>query len=112
MPNKILARSVKKKGASAPKKQISKTKQGVDTAAKMRSKIQNLKNDEEIHSASEDEEQEKQFKGAITEDIAVVDPFFDNENADEKRLRMTKKLIKTLGEEQKNEDKEDFFSGL
>ena len=115
MPNKILSRSVKKKGPSAPNKQISKTKQGVDTAKKMREKIQKMKkDDEEVHSdASDDlEVQEKQFKGAITEDLANADPFFDNENADEKRLRMTKKLIKTLGEEQKNEEKEDFFSGL
>lgn len=80
----------------------------------MREKIQKMKKDEEIHSdASDDlEVQEKQFKGAITEDLVTNDPFFENENADEKRLRMTKKLIKELGEEEKNEDKEDFFTSL
>ena len=69
-----------------------------------------MKDDEDIASVSEDEVQEKQFKGAVTEDLN--DPFFETENADEKRLRMTKKLIKNLGEETKEEDKEDFFTSL
>jgi hypothetical protein len=74
-----------------------------------------MKKDEDIASASDEyeEEQEKKFNGAVTEDLVPNDPFFENENADEKRLRMTKKLIKNLGEEQKNQDeKEDFFTSL
>lgn len=115
MPNKIISRSVnaKKLGGSKPK-QIQKNKQGVETAAKMREKIQKMQKDEEVVSDASDfvQEQEKKFKGAVTEDLVPNDPFFENENADEKRLRMTKKLIKELGEEQKNEEKEDFFAGL
>ena len=111
MPNKIISRSVKPKKFVKKEKQISKTKQGVDTAAKMREKISKMKEDEDIASVSEDEVQEKQLKGAVTGDLNE-DPFFDKENADEKRLRMTKKLIKNLGEEQKNEEKEDFFASL
>jgi len=49
----------------------------------------------------------------------VEDPFFasgqepeENETAEEKRLRMTKKLIKQLDEEQKDQEKEDFFMNL
>jgi hypothetical protein len=42
------------------------------------------------------------------------DPFFEGENenetGEEKRLKMTKKLIKELGEETKNND--DFFYNL
>jgi len=48
----------------------------------------------------------------------VDDPFFagqeldENETAEEKRLRMTKKLIKQLDEEQKDTEKDDFFMNL
>lgn len=82
------------------------------------------KEDEEVasgDSASEhlnyDSQDEKKGKdGAITE--VDKDPFFagkdedDNENADERRLKMTKKLIKELGEESKDKEKEDFFMNL
>ena len=56
MPNKIISRSVKPKKFVKKVKQISKTKQGVDTAAKMREKISKMKEDEDIASVSEDEE--------------------------------------------------------
>ena len=52
--------------------------------------------------------------GAVTEDIVRGNPFFagedENETPEEKRLRMTKKLINDLGEETKNND--DFFMNL
>lgn len=54
----------------------------------------------------------------MTEDF-VSDPFFasgqeldEHETAEEKRLRMTKKLIKQLDEEQKDQEKDDFFMNL
>mmetsp|Transcript_19417 Transcript_19417/g.29828 ORF Transcript_19417/g.29828 Transcript_19417/m.29828 type:complete len:194 (+) Transcript_19417:109-690(+) len=43
------------------------------------------------------------------------DPFFqgdEGENEDERRLRMTKKLIQTVGEESKEKEKQDFFLNL
>jgi hypothetical protein len=50
----------------------------------------------------------------VTSDLVQADPFFnkneETETAEEKRLRMTKKLIKELGEETKTND--DFFLGL
>ena len=71
--------------------------------------------------ADSDEEQQRRGKlrkdGAITADL-VDDPFFagqeldENETAEEKRLRMTKKLIKQLDEEQKDTEKDDFFMNL
>jgi len=53
--------------------------------------------------------------GAISADMIHGDAFFqaeddENESPDEKRLRMTKALIKELGEETK--EKENFFHGL
>jgi len=54
--------------------------------------------------------------GAVTRDMIAGDAFFgagaddENETAEEKRLRMTKKLIAELGEETKKND--DFFFNL
>jgi hypothetical protein len=52
--------------------------------------------------------------GAVTQDMVDGDDFFatkdENETAEEKRLRMTKKIIADLGEETKNN--EDFFFNL
>ena len=75
------------------------------------------KEDEEIDSGSDGEdlffeanEQKKQHNGAITAEIAN-DAFFENETAEEKRLKMTKALLKELGEEKK-EERDDFFVNL
>ena len=91
--------------------------------------MKSSKNDDEIDSDRADEAawpdsdgDHKRGKvrqgGAITADL-VADPFFAgdqaedvNETAEEKRLRMSKKLIAQLDEEQKDEDKEDFFMNL
>lgn len=81
------------------------------------------KEDEDIASGDsadewaelEDQNGKTRGDGAI-EDVDK-DPFFagdedDNENADERRLKLTKKLIKELGEETKDKEKEDFFVNL
>ena len=128
---KILARSVKnpKKGAKTKlgKKQISKTKQGLETAKRMKDKIGDIKKakksepiDEDIESNEDSEGENLNIKkvktnGAISADMIKGDNFFAqdneiNETIDEKKLRMTKALIKELGEETK--DKEDFFHQL
>ena len=75
-----------------------------------------MKDDEDIESVSDEEEMffdanKKQAQtGAITDDIAN-DAFFENETAEEKRLKMTKALLKELGEEKK-EERDDFFMNL
>lgn len=46
----------------------------------------------------------------IKDDAFFAQEAIANETVDEKRLRMTKKLIKELGEE--THDKEDFFHQL
>ena len=58
-------------------------------------------------------EKKAKANGAISADMIHGDAFFggdENESPDEKRLRMTKALIKELGEETK--EKENFFHGL
>ena len=105
------------------KKQIQKTNQGVDTANRMKKKISEMKaskkKDEDIESNEDSYEDEVEKKpkanGAISADMIHGDAFFqgdedENESPDEKRLRMTKALIKELGEETK--EKENFFHGL
>ena len=140
--NKLLVRSAQKqknakKGALVKRgsKQISKTNQGEDVAKRMREKMTKMKvskKADEIDSdradgegeawMDSDDEQKRQSKlrqgGAVTADL-VDDPFFasgqeldENETAEEKRLRMTKKLIQQLGEEQKDQEKDDFFMNL
>ena len=83
------------------------------------------KEDEEIVSAGDSEELGEDYidsknklreGGAISQDL-INDPFFaqqdaENETAEEKRLRMTKKLIRKLDEEQGSKEKEDFFHNL
>jgi hypothetical protein len=121
--SKILARSVKKAKKPLGKKQIQKTNQGVDTANRMKKKISEMKaskkKDEDIESNEDSYEDEVEKKpktaGAISADMVHGDAFFqgdedENESPDEKRLRMTKALIKELGEETK--EKENFFHGL
>jgi hypothetical protein len=73
--------------------------------------------DEDIESESDNDElffeaneKTKQKNGAISADIAN-DAFFDNETPEEKRLRMTKALLRELGEEKK-EERDDFFVNL
>ena len=75
------------------------------------------RDDEEIESGSDGEdmffeanEQKKQQNGAISADLAN-DAFFENETAEEKRLKMNKALLKELGEEKKDE-RDDFFVNL
>ena len=93
----------------------------------MKDKINDMKKaskkdllDEDIESNEDSEGENLNMKklktnGAISADMIKGDGFFAQENdvnetTDEKRLRMTKALIKELGEETK--DKEDFFHQL
>jgi len=88
----------------------------------MRTKIAQSKGKQDLDIVSDDgsigEERVKdnlKKDGAVTRDMIQGDPFFatgedENETAEEKRLKMTKKLIKDLGEESKNND--DFFFNL
>jgi ribosomal RNA-processing protein 9 len=114
---------LKKAKKPLAKKQIQKTNQGVDTANRMKKKISEMKaskkKDEDIESNEDSYEDEAEKKpktaGAISADMIRGDAFFqgdedENESPDEKRLRMTKALIKELGEETK--EKENFFHGL
>lgn len=97
-------------------KQISKpkTKAGLDTAKRMRDKIKSTQQESEEESDLEFKAKSALRKdGAVTSDLVHQDPFFnqdETETAEEKRLRITKKLIKELGEETKTND--DFFMGL
>ena len=84
--------------------------------------MRSQKEDEEIASVDSEDvseshpNQNQNQNGAISQ--IDKDPFFakdqddENENADERRLKLTKKLIKELGEETKDKEKEDFFINL
>jgi len=90
----------------------------------MRAKLASMKKqkkDIEIESGDSDEDFDQPQRdiikkdGAVTRDMISGDNFFvkgedENETAEEKRLRMTKKLISELGEESKKND--DFFFNL
>lgn len=97
----------------------------MDTAKLIRKKIsegKSTKNDEEIDSGDSADDWQAQGDGIKNKDGAISqidkDPFFakeqedENENADERRLKLTKKLIKELGEESKDKEKSDFFVNL
>lgn len=84
--------------------------------------MRSQKVDEEIASVDSEDVSESQANHKENKNGAISqidkDPFFakdeddENENADERRLKLTKKLIKELGEETKNKEKEDFFINL
>lgn len=102
-----------KKFAKKPQ-QTNVKKIGEATARKMKDKLEALKSqkkarpDEDIHSADSGDEapHKENFLVGMTNDDD--EEFKDKETAEEKRLRMTKQIIK----EYAAEDKDDFFSTL